>query len=298
MNPATSILYALSFTSLFIGSMLIGTGSELPIPIPDSSDDSLEPFFSGNSGNFSIDSSDSDFLSVSVFIIGSYQDSDSNGLWDLCESSNILVWNEADGKPDSYGHENNTFYPLCEPGFEMNGSFNTLPMINIGAICQDPSKPDLETCRDGIYTFESTVFMRLVLNSNQETSLFATLIDAVISGLRTGYSILCGAIFFFALGLTVSFFSNENVEPREKKSKQPLAVWKAYSLSQAERGKDGLPKAFSRHVKSEKVFRKQRKGNTRGGVHKSGGLFLDGWTEEDSDEEYQRKVANRRGRRG
>jgi hypothetical protein len=55
-----------------------------------------------------------------------------------------------------------------------------------------------------------------------------------------------------------------------------------------------MAKAFSRHKGTRDLYRKPRKGNTRGGVHKTGGLYLDGWTAADSDAEYQKKVENRR----
>lgn len=37
-----------------------------------------------------------------------------------------------------------------------------------------------------------------------------------------------------------------------------------------------MPKAFSRHSERKDIFRKPRKGNVIGGVHKSGGLYLEG----------------------
>ena len=74
------------------------------------------------------------------------------------------------------------------------------------------------------------------------------------------------------------------------------SVWRAYSLSGQERGDDGLPKAFTRHSEKKDIYRKPRKGNRRGGVHKTGGLHLGGWTEEDSNKEYKKKVEDRRER--
>ena len=298
MNPASSFSFALSFTLFLIGGMLVATGLELPIFDADSDDGTLDPFFSGYSGNFSIESSDSEFIGISVYVIGTYQDSDSNGLWDLCESSEIIVWNTANEKPETFVHENNTFFPLCNPGFENNGSFNELPMISIGSICSEYSNPDSEICEDGTYTIESPIFMRLVLDTDQKTSFLKSLIDMFLSGIRNGYSLLCGSIFFFILGYVVSYFSNDEVELKTKKREKPIAEWRAYGLTQTERGRDGLPKAFSRHVQSKELFSKPRKGNVRGGVHKSGGLYLDGWTEADSDKEYKKKVEDRRGRRG
>jgi len=298
MNPASTFSYALGFTLLLIGGMLIATGSELPIFNPESDDGTLDPFFSGYSGNFSIESSDSEFIGISVFMIGTYQDSDSNGFWDLCENSEIIVWNEVNEKPETSAHENNTFFPLCDPGFENNGSFNELPMISIGSICNDYSNPDSEICSDGTYAIDSPVFMRLVLDLDPKTSFLGSLIDLLISGIRNGYSLICGSIFLFIIGSTISYFSNDEVELKTKKKEKPMAEWRAYGLSQTERGRDGLPKAYSRHVKSKNVFSKQKRGNVRGGVHKSGGLYLDGWTEDDSDKEYKKKVEDRRGRRG
>ena len=55
-----------------------------------------------------------------------------------------------------------------------------------------------------------------------------------------------------------------------------------------------MPKAFSRHSEKKDLFRKPRKGNVIGGVHKSGGLYLEGWKSEDSDAEYKKKVEDRR----
>ncbi|MGB0832533.1 MAG: hypothetical protein ACPGRV_01915, partial [Candidatus Thalassarchaeaceae archaeon] len=54
--------------------------------------------------------------------------------------------------------------------------------------------------------------------------------------------------------------------------------------------------AFSRHSERKDIFRKPRKGNVIGGVHKSGGLYLGGWKSEDSDAAYKKKVEDRRGK--
>ncbi len=75
----------------------------------------------------------------------------------------------------------------------------------------------------------------------------------------------------------------------KKTSDGPPAEWRAYSLMGQERGGDGMPKAFSRHSEKKDLFRKPKKGNVRGGVHKSGGLYLDGWTDADSDAAYKKK---------
>jgi len=89
--------------------------------------------------------------------------------------------------------------------------------------------------------------------------------------------------------------SNE-VEVSITKKDGSKAEWRAYALSQTERGNDGLPKAFSRHKGTRDLYSKPKKGNVRGGVHKTGGLHLSGWTSEDSDKEYKKKVEDRRDR--
>ena len=92
------------------------------------------------------------------------------------------------------------------------------------------------------------------------------------------------------LGMTIE---DEEENSTVKKS-GPKAEWRAYALSQSERGADGLPKSFSRHLLARNQDKKPRKGNLRGGVHKGGGLFLGGWTEEDSDQAYKKKVKDKR----
>ena len=99
-------------------------------------------------------------------------------------------------------------------------------------------------------------------------------------------------MFLLAIMLALAL-PDKQEEPPKKKS-GPTAEWRAYSLSGQERGDDGMPKAFSRHSERKDIFRKPRKGNVIGGVHKSGGLYLEGWKSEDSDAAYKKKVEDRR----
>ena len=89
---------------------------------------------------------------------------------------------------------------------------------------------------------------------------------------------------------SLSYAKRKTEELGITKSEANKAEWRAYSLSGQERGDDGLPKAFTRHSEKKDIYRKPRKGNRRGGVHKTGGLHLGGWTEEDSNREYKKKV--------
>ena len=115
--------------------------------------------------------------------------------------------------------------------------------------------------------------------------------------MSTGRTLLCSSIPLLFLGLISSLLlSDEEDEAPKKKRGGPTAEWRAYSLSGQERGGDGRPKAFSRHSEKKDIYRKPIKGNVRGGVHKSGGLYLDGWTDADSDAAYKKKVENRRNR--
>ena len=100
-------------------------------------------------------------------------------------------------------------------------------------------------------------------------------------------------LLFLAILLAI-VLPDQSEEPVKKKRSGPTAEWRAYSLSGQERGDDGMPKAFSRHSERKDLFRKPRTGNVVGGVHKSGGLYLEGWKAEDSDAEYKKKVEDRR----
>ena len=122
------------------------------------------------------------------------------------------------------------------------------------------------------------------------------MIEWFLNGLETGRSLLCGSILLMLVGIMINFLLGEEITLDVTKGDGNKGEWRAYSLTQTERGDDGLPKAFSRHTGQRDLFRKPRKGNTIGGVHKSGGLYLGGWTEEDSDEEYKKKVEDRRDR--
>ena len=100
-------------------------------------------------------------------------------------------------------------------------------------------------------------------------------------------------LLFLAILLAL-VLPDQSEEPVKKKRSGPTAEWRAYSLSGQERGDDGMPKAFSRHSEKKDLFRKPRKGNVIGGVHKSGGLYLEGWKSADSDAAYKKKVEDRR----
>ena len=171
-------------------------------------------------------------------------------------------------------------------------------MIYVGQLCYNPNNAS-SRCNEGNYTFESNVYVRLSQEfvENEDMSLISRFIDWFIAGLATGRTMLCSSIPLLILGVFSALFLSEDREETPKKTKGgPTAEWRAYSLTGQERGDDGLPKAFSRHSEKKDLFRKPRKGNTRGGVHKTGGLFLEGWTDADSDAAYKKKVEDRRNR--
>ena len=130
-----------------------------------------------------------------------------------------------------------------------------------------------------------------------DVSILSSIVSWIRDGLVSGVSFICGGLMLFLLALMLSIaLPDQSEEPPTKKRSGPTAEWRAYSLSGQERGGDGMPKAFSRHSERKDIFRKPRKGNVIGGVHKSGGLYLEGWKSEDSDAAYKKKVEDKRGK--
>ncbi|MBI88416.1 MAG: hypothetical protein CMB67_05270 [Euryarchaeota archaeon] len=290
MHPLSAITLAISGTVLFVSTVLLTT--QTPVPFFEQAEEpEIEFQISGLSGNLSFIQAEADPISGwAVFTFGEYLDDDENELWDGCESFEMTIWNISE--EDAQGNDLQYFYPICDLGSERT---EIEDMIYVGQVCYDPSNYSSPKCVEGNYSFESSHYARLTYESVQGKESFKSkIIDWIKSGLSTGRTFLCGSLMIMVMGLFSTLVLKESEEVDITKKESTGAEWRAYSLSQTERGDDGLPKAFSRHVSTKDAYRKPRKGNTRGGVHKTGGLFLDGWTSEDSNKEYKKKVEDKR----
>ncbi len=289
MRPLSAITIAISGTMIFVSSTLMATQTQFPF-FEQEEEPEIEFQISGFSGNFTFTQEELDPVSGwAVFTFGEYLDDDENGLWDLCESFDMKILNSSE---ETQGEELQYFYPICNLESERN---EVEDMVYVGQICYDPSNISSPRCGEGNYTFDSSHFSRLSQESIKEKeTINSRIIDWIISGLSTGRTFLCGGFILLAIGLLSTLFLKDSEQVEITKKEASGAEWRAYALSQTERGDDGLPKAFSRHVGKKDTYRKPRKGNTRGGVHKTGGLFLDGWTSEDSNKEYKKKVEDKR----
>ena len=264
----------------------MGTGTT--VPLFDSQEEAeVEFVFSGKSTILNFEQTESKTNNGwAVYSFGQYSDDDGDGYWDDCVIAQISILNESNV---------NFFYPQCGNSTQRE---EVPDMIYVGQLCYNQANASSSRCIEGNYTFESNIFVRLSQEFEEnDESIFSRFIDWFIVGLSTGRSFLCSAFPLLIIGLVAALLLSDEEEESPKKTKGgPTAEWRAYSLTGQERGDDGLPKAFSRHSEKKDIYRKPRKGNVRGGVHKTGGLFLDGWTDEDSDAAYKKKVQDRRDR--
>ena len=287
MHPATSATFAISGSLLFIGILFLGTGTPIPLLEPTDDDEGVQFFFSGTETTLLFEQTSSGSNNGwAVYTYGMYNDSDGDGLWDDCFSVEISLLNES-------GED--FHYPVCEVSTQRE---DVADMIYIGQFCSDPNNSSSPRCSDGNYSMESKVYVRISQEFEKpDVSILSSIISWIIDGLVSGVSFICGGLMLFLLALMLSIaLPDQSEEPPTKKRSGPTAEWRAYSLSGQERGGDGMPKAFSRHSERKDIFRKPRKGNVIGGVHKSGGLYLEGWKSEDSDAAYKKKVEDKRGK--
>ena len=270
------------------------TGTDMPF-FGEETEEEINIAFWGSSGTLSYSQSVvQDNLGWAVYVFGEYEDSDESGMWDSCPDIQVFPIDESEEGQTVNPGANNSFYQICGPGYERD-DFPT--MIYVGQICHNPVNDSIPDCEDGNYSIESTQTVRLVEEFAEESQPFLSrLVDIIAAGLRSGRTFLCGGIFLTIFGGLLSVILGTEEQVSITKTDGTKAEWRAYALSQTERGSDGLPKAFSRHKTTKDKFSKPRKGNVRGGVHKSGGLHLAGWTSEDSDKEYKKKVQDRRER--
>ena len=295
MHPLANLTLATGVAVLFLSAVLIVTGAELPIGESSDSDDSATTFtFQGFSGNLPFnDSGGPANLGWAVFVFGDYVDLDEDGVWDSCSNLEIFVWAEGTEKPGDINHQNNTFHPLCKAGFERTELVDQ-SLVYAGQVCHHPVNDSLSKCSSGNYSIESNILVMLTEEHEEVPEPFlSSLIESVIGWLRTGYFSMCCSLLILVLGAVLGSVMQNEEAAVVKTSSGPKAEWRAYSLSQSERGADGLPKSFSRHLLARTTKRKPKKGNIRGGVHKGGGLFLGGWTEEDSDKAYKKKIEDK-----
>ena len=287
MHPATNATFAISGSLLFIGILFFGTGTPIPLLDPTEDDPEVQFFFSGMETTLLFEQTDSGSNNGwAVYTYGIYNDSDEDGLWDDCFSVEISLLNESGV---------DFHYPACEVSTQ---SEDVTDMIYIGQFCIDPNNSSSPECSDGNYSMESSHFVRISQEFEKpEVSILSSIASWIRDGLVSGVSLICGGLMLLFLAILLAIvLPNQSEEPVKKKRSGPTAEWRAYSLSGQERGDDGMPKAFSRHSERKDLFRKPRKGNVIGGVHKSGGLYLEGWKSEDSDAAYKKKVEDRRKR--
>ncbi|HJM24383.1 MAG TPA: hypothetical protein QF821_01905 [Candidatus Thalassarchaeaceae archaeon] len=263
----------------------MGTGSELPF-FESQEEGEIEITFTGKATSLYFEETESPSNNGwAVYMFGQYLDDDGDGLWDDCVNLPISFSNET---------EEGFYYPSCSNSTQRE---EVEGMIYVGQLCFNPSNSTSQRCNEGNYTLDSGVIVRLSqeFEQNDDKSLFSRIIDWFLTGLATGRTILCGSLLLLFLGgLLALILPNEEEDFSTKKRDGPTAEWRAYSLTGQERGDDGLPKAFTRHSEKKDIFRKPRKGNVIGGVHKKGGLYLEGWTDADSDAAYKKKVEDRR----
>jgi hypothetical protein len=285
MNTLSNLIIAISSTMMFIGLLFLSTGTQVPF-FDTKEEVGIEFEYSGQNTTLHFEQKESQTNNGwAVYSFGEYLDDDGDGFWDDCGKVQISLSNDS---------EENFFFSQCENS-TTRGVVDG--MVYVGQLCFNPSNESSSRCSEGNYSFESNLFVRLSqeLEENEGKSLFSRFVDWLVEGLASGRTILCGSFPLLILGILISIFSSDEEEESVTKVKGgPTAEWRAYSLTGQERGDDGLPKAFSRHSEKKDFFRKPRKGNTRGGVHKTGGLYLEGWTDEDSDAAYKKKVEDRR----
>ena len=293
MNPLATAIIAISGMVMFVSTVFLATSTPVPFFGAQDTDEIVDFEFSGLGGNITLYDEGTPTRGWAVYTYGDYIDENEDGLWDVCEPVEISIWNPSnENSTNDTGWRN--FFPMCQQGFERN---DVQEMVYLGQLCFDPHNEDSPRCPVGNYTLESNTFVRISQESEpRDKTILSNIIGWIESGLETGRTFLCGSSLLLLAGLILNFFSKEDQGIDITKKDGKKAEWRAYALSQTERGDDGLPKAFSRHTTQKSIYRKPRKGNRRGGVHKTGGLYLGGWTEEDSDMEYKKKVEDRRDR--
>ncbi len=299
MHPAGRLFIVLGIIMLSVSVAIILF--DIDISLEDSEQSKVEENpnfeFSGQIGNITFDSeNDEDILGWRLYVLGNYIDSDNNSKWDSCQDLELFIWIQGTEKPVKSDETMNIFYPTCEVN-NTRQDLSDFALVYSGDICFTSSNYSSSTCSDGNYSLESNSYVRLVKEEKiiePEKSISQKIIDYLVSG----YVTLCISPILMLLGLLIGISLEEETKNKGPKvSKGPTtAEWRAYSLAQSERGSDGLAKSFGRHLRTRKrqMTGKSRKGNIRGGVHKGGGLFLGGWTEEDSNAEYKKKVEDRR----
>lgn len=284
MHPLARVIFAISGTMIFVGLFFMGTGTTMPF-FDSQEEVEIEFAFSGQSATLHFEQTESPPNNGwAVYSYGQYLDDDGDGIWDDCGTLEITFSNDSGV---------DFFYPQCDNSTKRE---EVVDMIYVGQLCFDPTNESSSFCNEGNYSFESNVFVRLSqeFGQNDDQSLFSRFIEWIVDGFATGRTIFCASFPLLLLGAFLALsLPDEEEDSSKKTSGGPTAEWRAYSLTGQERGHDGMPKAFSRHSEKKDIFRKPQKGNVRGGVHKSGGLYLDGWTDADSDAAYKKKVGNR-----
>jgi hypothetical protein len=288
MRVPLIISYVSGGLLIFISTLFMFTGTEFPF-FEQEQEPEVEFSFYGVSGNLSYSNLNND-QGWAVYVYGTYLDDDEDGFWDDCPSVQVFPTNGTEQT-----NQNNSYYELCEIG---HGREDVEGMIYVGQICHNPADTSSPNCVDGNYSIEADSLVRLSEESTQSNgdSFLTKIVDSFLTGLRTGRTIFCGGVALLFAGAVLGLLLGEETGISVTKGAGTKAEWRAYALTQTERGDDGLPKAFSRHKSTRDLFTKPKKGNVRGGVHKSGGLHLSGWTSEDSNKAYKKKVQDRRDR--
>ena len=131
-------------------------------------------------------------LGFSFWIKSNFTDSDSNGLWDDCETFNASVKG-----PD--GNKTEKYIPLCE---NRNDEFKDIGLMKVGEACRSVETEDTDftlpiKCRDGEY----------VITTNSEAQIRyddEALGEVIVRGLLTVAGCCCGTLIVL-LGIILAF---------------------------------------------------------------------------------------------
>ena len=220
MRTATKVvlIFGVVFLLLGIGAFVLGVGAA-----EDLDDESKKyEIKAENSGTIEIDDKDGlGELGLTFWVKGIYEDIDMNGIWDVCENTEITVTAKPtvnDNWSESASYLNGDFYSEVIHNYDGNQSSDCKAngsnknteksdegLVKIGRACLG--------CYSGNFTFESNQLVWVVYDDKIIEEVIEDFIGAVIGTVGGTGLMCCGVLFLIIGGILALTLKDDNQQP-------------------------------------------------------------------------------------
>ena len=220
MRTATKVvlIFGVVFLLLGVGVFVLGVGAAEDI------EDELKKYeISGeNSGTIEIDDSDGiGELGLTFWVKGVYEDTDMNGIWDVCDNTEVTVtakpsvdetWAENASEMNGdfyyevvYNYDGNESSDCAAAGKNKENERKGQGLVKIGRACYG--------CTSGTFEFESNQNVWVSYDDKVGEEVIEDLIGAFFGTVGGSGLMCCGVLFLIIGGILALTLKDDNQQP-------------------------------------------------------------------------------------